>query len=180
MSLDTRKIIFFIAGTVATAGELALIARLRGNVVIRSVLQDVTYNTRLEAADGLAGAIPDSYKTDTGTTIDLALYPEGDVTPSVVAKPEAFKLFPATLAISAGTFPLRAVSAEFDDETGAIALADLTAETEVTYESSVVGKATVSAGGVVTKVAAGETTITATYEYATGETVISTCVVTVS
>ena len=50
----------------------------------------------------------------------------------------------------------------------------------VTWSSSVVGKATVSATGVVTGVASGDTTITATAVDTTGGTITGTCVVTVS
>ncbi len=179
MSLDTRKVIFFIAGTVATADELALIARIRGKVVVRSVLKDVTYAGHLETADALAGSIPDTYKTAAGPAIDTALYPEGDVTPSIVAKPEALKVVPATLAISIGSKPVYATKADLNETTDAVTITDVTAASEVAWSSSDETKATVAAG-VVTKVAAGAATITATYTYDTGKTMTSTCVVTVS
>jgi hypothetical protein len=179
MSLTTRKIIFFIAETTATTDEAALIVRIRGNVVVRSVLASPLYGDKLEAADGLAGAIPDSYKTGAGTTIDTDVYTEGDVTPALTAKPEALKVIPATLAISTGTKPLYAVKGDLNEDTEAVTLADVTAATEIAWTTSDAAKATVAAG-VVTKVAAGAATITATYTYDTGKTITSTCVVTVS
>lgn len=179
-ALDQKTIIFFIAGHVPTAAEAALIARIRGTVLVRSVLKDVAYGSGLlESADGLAGSIPTSYKTAAGPSIDLNDYPMGDVTPTLTAKPEAFNVFPATLALASGSAQLRAIGAELNEATGAIELSDKTGVSEIAWTSSDTGKATVS-GGVVTKVAAGSTTITATLTYAPTKTVTATCVVTVS
>lgn len=81
MRLTDRIVLFFIAGNIPTVEEAALIARTEGTVKVRSVLASPLYGEKLEPAYALAGAIPDSYKTDVGTTIDLELYPGGDVTP---------------------------------------------------------------------------------------------------
>lgn len=178
MSLDTRKIIFFIAGTVPTAGELALIARIRGIVVVRSVLRDVTYAGGLEAADGLAGAIPDSYKTGEGTTIDTAVYTLGDVTPALVDKPEASVVVGQSALAVAATTQLRMVAAEYNDATGEIALTDVT-ET-ATFESANVAKATVTTGGIVTGVEAGAVSIIGSYEYDTGVSVTAAFIMAIS
>lgn len=182
MTLDTRKILYFVAGILPTAEEIALIARLRGNVQVRSNGGDPTYAGRLEEADCLAGTIPESYLTGDGDTIDTSLYPGGDVTPTLSASPEDFNVLPAALTIKVGeTMALAAVSADLNESTGAIVLTDKAAAVTVDWESSDEAKATVDTNGVVTAVATGSATITASYTPADGEDPIeSTCAITVS
>lgn len=181
MSLDSRTILFFIAGITATAGELDLISRIRGTVHVRNVLYDTTYGGKLEPADGLAGAIPTDYLTGEGETIDTALYPDGDVTPLITAAAEDFNVFPATLAIKVGEIKdLGAITADYDDDTALITLTNKAAASTVDWASSDETKATVDTNGLVTGVAAGSATITATYTAVGADPVTSTSVVTVS
>lgn len=182
-ALDTRTVLFFTAANLITDAEATLAGRIRGTVLIRSVEEAPLYGDNLESADGLAGSIPDSYKTGAGTTIDLALYPYGDVTPANVLAPSDFEVFPATPTISetsaGATLKLVATGAGLDETTGVITLSDLSGSDDVTWSSGTEATATVDTNGVVTTVANGTTVITASYEYDTGVTVEATTTVTV-
>lgn len=161
-----RKVLFFLAGTVATADEIAKIANITGEVHLRNVLHDTTFGGSLEDADALAGAIPAAYKTASGgTAVDTAVFPGGDVTPNNVSGIDGLFVFPVNIAITGtGTLQARAVKVEVDPDTG------LTTATEVTtscvWTSATGAKATVASGtGIVTGVAAGTSVITASYDY---------------
>jgi len=181
VTLDTRKILFFTAGEFPTAAEIALMARIRGNVLARNAAADCTYGTRLEAADGLAGSIPATYLTGEGSTVDTDVFSLGDVTPEATDYPEDFNVFPATGTLAAeATLQLYAIIADLAEGTGVITLSDIAAETEVAWTSSDETKVTVDTNGLVTAVATGTATITATYTYATEATTTATCAITVS
>lgn len=176
-----RKVLFFIAGRSPTEAEAAQIANIVGNVQIRSNLSSSQYGVALEPADALAGAIPAAYLTGEDDTVDTDLYPGGDVTPRF-GNNTAFAVFPpvanADVSDGAPGLQLRAVAGALNEDTGEITLSDLTAT--VVWSSSDETKATVGAAtGIVTAVAAGQATITATYDPADGEARTDTCVVTV-
>jgi hypothetical protein len=83
---------------------------------------------------------------------------------------------PTTLALTASGTQIKKVTAT-------ATLSDATTSNVsylATWTSSDVTKATVSAGGWVTAVAAGTTTVTASYVSPTGTTFTATCAVTVS
>lgn len=169
----TKKLLFFIAGTVPTVAEQAQIDALNAlttpgySVGVRSALHNSTYTPNLEACDFVAGTIPTAYNAKTN-------YGEANA-----ARPVKFALLPAThsFAVSA-TKQLQALKATGND-VSALTLADVTAVT-TTYASSDAAKATVSAGGLITGVAAGSTTITATHTYTSGKTITATSVITVT
>lgn len=176
-----RKILYFIAGSSPTAGELAQISNIVGNVQIRSNLHSATYGERLEPADGLAGTIPAAYKTGEGDIVDTELYPDGDVTPTG-GENTAFNVFPPTANVDvsdgAPGLQLRAIGGALNEATGVITLTDLT--TTAVWSSSDETKATVGAAtGIVTAVAAGACVITATYDPADGVARNDTTAVTV-
>jgi uncharacterized protein YjdB len=171
-----KKCIFFTAGAIPTTPEQALIDRLsvHYDVGVRNTLIDDVYGEKLESADAVAGTIPAAFTTA------IADYPDGDVTPAAVAKPEAQLIVPATVSFAhTGTFQLYAVSAELDEAAATVALTNRTSGTGVVWSSSDATKATV-ADGLVTGVAAGSATITWTYTYATGKTVTATRSVTLT
>jgi hypothetical protein len=158
-----KTILYFIAGTAPTVTEAAEIVALENqmrktaSVQVRSLLQADTYaNGTLEACDAVAAhsdAVPTAYagKALAATLINYAT-----------------KVVPATAAFSSGNPQLYCIAC--DGKT----MTDVT--TSATWTSSDTGKATVGANtGILTKVAAGTTTITATYNGIT-----STCAVTVS
>ena len=161
-----RKVLFFLAGSIATADEIAKIANIEGNVQLRNAAANTLYGANLETADALAGAIPAAYKTASGgTAVDMALYPGGDVTPNNVSGIDGVFVFPVNIAITGiGTLQARAIKVEVDPNTG------VTTATEITgscvWSSATTSKATVNAGtGLVTGVAAGTSVITASYDY---------------
>lgn len=169
-----KRVLYFTAAAAPTVAEQAAIDRLAAlavsayDVQVRNGAEALDF---LETADYAAGTVPTAYST-------VPLYgTDGKID---AARPLAFNIVPATLAISSGTLQLYAMKAT-GSSVDAVTLTNVTASTAgTTYASSATSKATVSAEGVVTKVAAGETTITATHTYATGKTLTSTCVVTVS
>lgn len=170
----SKRVIYFTAGAQATTAEQAEINRLKAlaasayDIQVRNAALEGDF---IETCDLVAGTIPTDYsaKTKFGT--------DGKID---AARPLALKAFPATLAISSGTaqlYVVKAAGSNADD----VALSDVTASAAgTTYSSSATSKATVSAEGVVTKVAAGTTIITVTHTYATGKTLTSTVEVTVS
>lgn len=171
--MATKRVLYFTAAAAPTVAEQTAITRLQAlagstyDVQVRNGAATLNF---VESADLAAGTIPTAYN---GVSVFGG---DGKID---AARPLAFKLFPATLAISAGTAPLYAIRANGSNADD-ITLVDTTA-TGVAYTSSDTGKATVGAAtGIVTKVAAGTATITATLTYATGKTVTSTCAVTVS
>lgn len=172
--MASKRVLYFTAAAAPTVAEQAAIDRLNAlavpayDVQIRNGAADLDF---LETADYAAGTVPTAYNA-----VPL-IGGDGKID---ALRPLAFKVVPPTYALSSGTFQLRAVAAT-GSSLDAITMTDVTASTDnTTYASSATSKATVSAEGVVTKVAAGETTITATHTYASGKTVTSTCVVTVS
>jgi hypothetical protein len=168
--MATKKILYFQAGYAPTAAELTDIAELNAMAVPAYDVQ--VRNAAIvhpeEPSDLVAGTIPTAYEDH------LAF---GDVN---AAKPVLLYIAPGVAAISGtGTLQLRTVAV-----TGllnALVGSDVTGSAAgTTYASSVVGKATVSAEGLVTGVSAGTTVITATHTYASGKTVTATRTITVS
>lgn len=169
--MATKKILYFLAGYAPTIAEAADIADLNTmaepayDVQVRNA--GITHNE--EASDLVAGTIPTAYE-------DHVAFGDIDFT----NKPSLLYIAPGVAAISgtntlqlrvmAVTGPLNALVGE--DVTGSAA--------GTTYASSVPGKATVSAEGLVTGVSAGTTVITATHTYASGKTVTATRTITVS
>jgi hypothetical protein len=158
-----KKVLYFIAGTVPTVTEASEITalenqmRVSASVQVRSKLQDDTYaNGGLEGCDAVAAhsdAVPTAYS---GVALAATLLNYA----TLVA--------PATAAFSSGNPQLYCVACDGKTMTNVT--------TSATWTSSDTGKATVGAStGILTKVAAGTTTITATYNGIT-----STCAVTVS
>lgn len=173
------KVLFFLAASVPTVPEQALIDRLARTytqVAVRAGDHSATYGPRLESADAVAGTVPAAFITA------IADYPDGNVTPTNVLKPEAALILPAatpTIGVGA-TLQLRAVAAERNEATNAITLTDRTAAAEVAWSSSDDTKATVASTGIVTRVATGAVVITWTYTYDTAVTITATRNVTLS
>lgn len=168
----TKKILFFTAGTKATTAEQAQIDALNAlnapgfTVGVRNSAENASFGSGIEACDFVAGTIPTAYNAKTN-------YGEAHA-----SRPVKFALLPATANVAAlATQQLQALKATGND-VSALTLADVTA-VSTTYASSDAAKATVSAGGLVTGVAAGSTTITATHTYASGKTITATSVITV-
>jgi len=172
-----KRVLFFTAGSIATAGELLQIDQLRQayeHVLVRN--GDVNVNQqygavgevgRLEQADGLAGSIPASYLDDEDE-VDTEVFPDGDVTPDGNdAVPEAIILIPSAPSIAAngGTVQMNAIAAEADDD-GGVTQTLRNSGTGVSWESGTPAKATVSSSGLVTgaNTGAGSTVITYTYD----------------
>lgn len=157
-----KKILYFIAGdapTVTEAAEILAIEeqmRLSAAVQVRSKLHDNLYAGSIEPCDGVAAhsdAVPAAYS---GAALAATLINY------------ATKVVPATAAFSSGNPQLYCVACDGKTMTNVT--------TSATWTSSDETKATVGAStGILTKVAAGTTTITATYNGIT-----STCAVTVS
>lgn len=175
---STIKVLYFCAGVKPTTRELAEIARLEkffAQVLVRrgDSAADASYGSGAEelAAEITAGTtmlagtkIPSAYSGTTGA-ITLTI-------PSV-ANPDQFAVFPAAVTIDASNADvqqLAAVKAIINPATGLAEMADLAANAMVTYASSDETKATVSATGLVTAVAAGAANITATYQPGTSVT----------
>jgi hypothetical protein len=157
-----RKILFFTAGIIPTATEQEIAAQIDGAVYFRNGAAaglGAYGSGKLEDADGFAGTVPAAYTTA------IANYPAGNVDPGIELKPEALYIAPGTAGVSGtGTLQLRVVKTEVDPDNGVMSQADVTAA--CTYVSSDPTKATVNAStGLVTGVAAGTTTITASYDY---------------
>lgn len=162
MSAVTSKVLYFIAGIVPTAVEASEIAQLQTvfrNVQVRNAttLADTKYGANFESFDFLAGpAVPSAYSSIDGAVV---------INPPAGNNPDQFKLFPAAVSIDASNADvqqLAAVKAVIDPATGLAAMTDLAADATVTYLSSDTNVATVSSTGLVTAVAAGSATITAT------------------
>lgn len=169
----TKKIIFFTAAAVPTEAEQAQIDALNAmtvpgyNVAVRNGSQSASYGYGIEASDFVAGTIPTAFNA-------VANYGEANA-----ARPVKLSLLPATHSLAAAaTKQLQVLKANGAD-ISALTLADVTAVT-TTYASSDEAKATVSAGGLVTGVAAGTATITATHTYTTGKTITATAAITVT
>lgn len=167
-----KKIIYFTAGPVPTAGESAEIALLNGltspgySVSIRNGANSASFGYGKEAADLVAGTVPTSHNANTNFGSIDAL------------KPAKFDLSPNTASIAAlatvQLTPLAVMGTSLD------ALRAHEVLSGVTYASSVPAKATVDANGLVTGVAAGATVITATYTYTSGKTITGSCAITVT
>lgn len=163
MSKVTSVVLYFTAGILPTAVEVAEIARLSTvmeNVRVRNgaVAAETLFSGKIEACDFVAGkAIPATY-TDAPASKTVLAIPSD-------ANPDQFKVFPAAITIDASNLDvqqLAAIKAEINAATGFAAMTNLSADATVTYASSDTNKATVSATGLVTAVAAGATNITAT------------------
>lgn len=169
-----QKIIFFLAGPTATSGELAQIALLNAmtaapyEVKVRNSLESASYDDTIEACDLVAGTIPTAFAgvTDYGT--------------AHASRPVKLQVIPATAAIvGTGTQQLAVLKAVGTSIT-ALTLSTVTAVTTA-YESDDTDVATVHASnGLITGVAPGTCTVTATHTYSTGLTVTGTCAVTVT
>lgn len=167
-----KKIIYFLAGATPTVAELADIAELNTrtsagySLSVRNGAESASYGYGLEAVDLVAGTIPTAFNAK-------AVY--GSISAS---KPAAFSLSPATAAIvGTGTkqlTPISVVGKTIDSLVASVPASG------VVYASSDETKATVNASGLITGVAAGQATITATYTYATGKTITATCICTMT
>ncbi len=173
---NAKVILYFTAGLVATAVEAAEIARLQtgfGSVFVRNgqTAADTLFGTRIEPCDYVAGkSIPAAYTdADKGNKTVLTV-------PSAI-NPDDFKVFPATLTIDASDVDVQtpaAVKAAIDANTGFAAMTNMTGDATCTWLSSDATKATVNAAtGKITAVAAGATTITATYAPGTAVALIT-------
>lgn len=169
----TKRILFFTAGKVPTVAEQAQIDALNAmtspgfSVGVRNSAENAVFGSGIETCDFVAGTIPTAYNAKTN-------YGEAHSD-----RPCKFSLLPATASAAVlATQQLQALKANGND-ISALTLADVTA-VSTTYASSDATKATVSAGGLVTGVAAGTATITATHTYASGKTITATSVITVT
>lgn len=169
----TKKILFFTAAAVPTEAEQAQIDALNAltapgfSVGVRNSQQSASYGSGIESCDFVAGTIPTAFNAKTN-------YGEANA-----ARPVAFSLLPGTHSMAAAaTKQLQALKATGND-VSALTLADVTA-VSTTYATSDEAKATVSAGGLVTGVAAGTATITATHTYTSGKTITATAAITVT
>lgn len=160
MAFPDLTVIYFISGETPTQVETDAIARL--SKTFRTVLVrrgDVVANTKfgstLEACDYVAGTLIPSAYTDVKTTISV---------PNVYGA-DQLKVWPAAAGPDASdgdVINLAAVAATISATTGLAIQTDVT--TSCAWTSSDTNKATVGAAtGIVTAVAAGTTTITATY-----------------
>lgn len=176
--MTQKKIGYFLADMFPTAAETAEINKLLDLAesaydvqVINGKMITDEVSKLLEDFDYKAGTLPTLYSA----TLHGALW----TGPTDANEPLDFKLAPsaitcfATVTVSVAALALTGNTAED------VAIEDVTEEATVTFESSDEAKATVSADGVIVPLVAGETTITATYEYSTGKTVEATAVVTV-
>jgi len=167
----TQKILFFTAGQTPTAAELAQIAALNAlttpgyEVGVRFADASHSYGNGIESADLVAGDIPTAYNavTDYG-------YPHAD-------RPTALQCLPTTASVAngGGTQQLQVLAVDGAD-VSALAITDETGN--CTFASDDEATATVSAGGLITGVAAGTCTVTATYTYDTDKEVTATVAVT--
>jgi hypothetical protein len=170
---QTQTVLFFIAATVPTVAEIAAINRLETvyqNVKVRvaAPVADTKYGSKLEPFDFLAGTVPTAYSSVEGATV---------LTVPAVNAPDDLALIPAVVTLSTTNQTEKLTATKATIENG---FAKLTALTEgVTYASSDEAKATVNSSGVVSRVAAGTATITATLTF-TGGTKTATCAVTAS
>lgn len=171
MATLTKTVLYFLAGTVPTVGEQADIDRLAYRykyVFVRSSLQYAGFGARLEAADAVAGTVPQAF------TDAIADYADGNVSPANTDKPEAILILPSaspSIAANGGTIQLRLVKAELNEDTGAVTLTDITAGSASSWASGTPAKATIDAdSGLVTgaNAGAGSTVITATVPYTGG------------
>lgn len=168
------KILFFIVGNSPTVAEQAEIDRLNdlgtaafSEVGVRTAEESTLYGANIEDSDYVAGAIPTEYNavTDYGDAHD--------------DRPLKMDVLPATATIAAaGTQQLQVVKVTGADTLN-LTTTDVTAVT-TTYASDDEAAATVDANGLVTGVATGSATITATHTYDTGKTETATSVITVS
>lgn len=169
----TKKILFFTAGRVATEAEAAQITALNalnapGFIVgVRNAAENALYGHGIETCDFVAGTIPTAYNAKPN-------YGVADAT-----RPCKLDLLPNAHSMAvAETKQLQCLKANGND-VSTLSLADVTAVT-TTYASATPAKATVSAGGLVTGVAAGTSVITATHTYADGKTVTASMTVTIT
>lgn len=176
--INQKKVIYFTAGNVATTAENDAITRLQkiyGTVAVRSGanLAATKYGANLETADAIAGTPPQAYTDAIGS------YADGNVTQAALANPEAL-IIVGPAAFSAATQQYFAVKSDLTEGTNNVAEADVTA-TNTVWTSGTPATATVGAGtGLVTKVAAGTTVLTATYTAPGGTAKVATKTLTVS
>ena len=157
----TKKVIYFTAGPVPTTAEKAEIDNLNDlanayDIQVRNAVADNSFGGDYEDCDLVAGSVP-----NTGFTQDEIDFGQD-------GKPVLFEAFPKTPSLGTGeTAQLVCIATtgtilELEGE-------DVTAS--CTFASSATGKATVSASGLITRIAAGTANVTVTYEYSTGKTV---------
>lgn len=169
----TKKILFFTAGPVPTAGEQAQIDALNAlnapgyTVGVRNALQSGSYGHGIESCDLVAGTIPTAFNAKPN---------HGEAHAS---RPAKLALLPATHSMAAAATKQMQVLKATGNDVSALTLADVTA-VSTTYTSSNEAKATVDSAGIVTAVAAGTATITATHTYTSGKTTTATAVITVT
>jgi hypothetical protein len=171
--MATKKILYFTAGPVPTAGELADIDVLNTLILpgysigVRNGAESGSFGAGIEATDFVAGTVPTAFNARPAYGFIDAL------------RPLVFDVWPKTAAI-VGTatkqlYPVKISGTDIANLASALVTAN------IGYVSSDETKATVHAtSGLITGVAAGTSTITATLTYATGKTITATCVVTVS
>ncbi len=157
-----RKVLYFTAGMIATAGELAEIAAIHGDVYIRNGAASSNYGSRLEQADAVAGTVPAAYTTA------IADYDDGNVTPTNTVGIASLKVFNlgGNITANGGTRQMVAVKAEVDADTGVVTMTDVT--TTCAWTSATTGKGTVGAAtGIVTGAngGAGTSVITASLDW---------------
>jgi len=170
----TDKFIYFTEDAEPTSTSLNAIARLRALITpafdlhVRNGSASSEFGHGIEDCDIVAGSIPTEYQG-----IEFTDY--GDVSAS---RPLLFDIWPKTANCDhEGTLQLYPVKVTGSNP---LDLVSAIVPSNVAYTSSNTGKATVHAtSGLVTGVAAGQTTITATYTYADGKTVTATSVITV-
>jgi hypothetical protein len=172
-AMADKKIIYFIEGGVPTSGEQLEIDALQKLVTpgytlaVRSATKNLYFGDadNIEPCDYVAGTVPTAYVAKDVISPDMAGL--------LVASPDAIADLDHEATKQLQVFAILGTSiADLSAE-------DVTASENITYVSSVVGKATVSATGLITAVAAGNTVITITYEYADGLEIETTVDVTV-
>lgn len=161
MSKVLSVVLFFTATALPTVAELAQVSRLETvfqNVKVRNgaaPAADLKFGDNLEAFDFLAGTnIPAAYSSVEGAVTNAV--------PSAV-NPDHFKVFPAVLSLDASNVDVSQLAAVKAVITNGLAtMTDLAADASVVWTNSDDTKATVGGDGLVTAVAAGSTTVTAT------------------
>lgn len=169
----TKKVLYFIAGTVPTVAEAIAIAWLNYKNVpqyqggVRSILANPEYGASSDiedcdfVADANGGAnIPAAYSAKTVLTV-----------PTDVLQPDAINIGPAALSfVHTSVSQMTAFIKNIDGT-----LTDVTRAAGMAWTSATPGTATIGAGtGVLTGVAAGTTVITATYTFTGGKTITAT------
>lgn len=167
MSKVLSIVLFFTASAIPTDAEVAQIGRLETvfqNVRVRNgaaPVADFKYGDNLETFDFLAGTNIPTVFSEVEGAVTIAV-------PSAV-NPDQFKIFPAAITIDASNLDVQQLAAiKAVITNGLAAMSDVTTDATVAWVSSDPTKATVGAAtGILTAVAAGATTVTATLTAAT-------------